>query len=460
MSSNLDCANNEVNTKAASPYQVGTLRYSRFSLIIVFIWLLLGNFFFMLMTMTIPTLLPLSLKAMNASNMVIGLVVGSMPSLMNILINPIISVKSDRYRSRFGRRIPFILLGTPFLALFLILIGYSDVIGEWLASNIFSSYSFSKIGLTLTLICIFAVCFHFFNLVVSSIYQYLIPDVVPEHFMGRFYAWFRVMGMLSGFLFYRYILGFSNTHMKEIYLVIGIAYLICFLLMCRYIKEGQYQLPPERVKSKGFVDSVRRYLSECLCDPIYKWIFLGTTIFGIALIPLTTFLIFFPRDNLGMSLGEIGKINGWSTLLIGCLLVPLGSISDKFHPLRIYILGIIVFVIGMAISFFTIQDKSTYFIYSMITQALFVLYIVSCGPMFILLVPKEKYGQFGSANAIINCVGLIIGNFLAGKFFDIMGSYRYQYIWVAFFGALSLIPMYFVYREWLQRGGAKGYSPP
>ena len=450
--------NNEVNLNIKF-YKTGTLTYTRFGLITLFIWLLWGDFCFTLMKTVIPALLPLSLRDMGASNMLLGLIVGSMPSAMNMIVNPIISVKSDKYRSRFGRRIPFLFIATPFVVLFLILIGYSDFIGFWLSSHGLNSYIISSISLTIALICIFSVGFQFFNMVVSSIYYYLFADVVPEQFMGRFMAWFQVMGTASGFLFYRYVFGLSKTHMREIYLVIGLVYLISFLFMCWRVKEGEYS-PPENIEHKNVIKSIKVYLNECFGHFIYILIFLSSAIFMFAVVSVNTFTVFFPRDTLGLSLDEIGKIQSWCSLLAVCLLLPIGHLSDKFHPLRTYILGIMFYVIGMMFSFFIIHDKITYFVCTLITTSLFLFFVVSNVPMFIALVPKEKYGQFSSANAIFVSVGIILGSFLAGKFFDLVGSYRFQYIWIAFFGFVSVIPMLFVYREWSRRGGVNGYIPP
>ncbi|KKS44670.1 MAG: hypothetical protein A2Y13_02260 [Planctomycetes bacterium GWC2_45_44] len=452
--------NNAVDLKAIKPYRAGTLTYTRLGLITLFLWLLWGDFCFTLMRAVIPNLLPLALKDLGASNLLMGVVIGSIPSLMNMIVNPIISVRSDRYRSRFGRRIPFLFIATPFVALFLILIGYSDAIGIWLHSHILYSCNISSISLMIALICIFSVCFQFFNMFISSIYYYLFADVVPEQFMGRFMAWFQVVGTASGFLFYRYILGFSKTHMREIYFVIGLVYLISFLFMCWRVKEGEYPPPPEHAHGKSIIGSVKVYLHECFGHSLYIWIFLGTATFMVAVVSTSAFGLLFARDTLGLSLDEIGKIQSWCMLLSFCLMIPMGYLSDKLHPLRIYIIGVAIFVVGMTVSFFAIHDKSTYFVYSLITTALYLFFAVSNVPMFIALVPREKYGQFSSANAIVNSLGIILGSFLAGKFFDIIGNYRYLYIWVAFFGFLSLIPMFFVYREWSRRGGIKGYVPP
>ena len=54
-------------------------------------------------TRDVPVL-SLKLKGLHASNAAIGLLVGSIPGAMNMIITPIVSYRSDRHRGRLGRR--------------------------------------------------------------------------------------------------------------------------------------------------------------------------------------------------------------------------------------------------------------------------------------------------------------------------------------------------------------------
>src|SRR5688572_21606966 len=106
------------------------LVYTKAGLVGMFFWMLWGDFCFTLMESTIPRLLPLTLKDLGASNRTIGLLVGSIPGVLNMVITPVVSYRSDRYRSRWGRRIPYLLWPSPFIALFLVITGYATDIGH------------------------------------------------------------------------------------------------------------------------------------------------------------------------------------------------------------------------------------------------------------------------------------------------------------------------------------------
>ena len=116
-------------------YHCGTLAYTTVGVAILFGWLLWGDFCFTLMDSVVPSILPLKLKDLGSANWLMGLILTTIPGILGITVNPWISVKSDRCRSRWGRRIPFIVFAMPFLCASLALLGWSDDITLWLHHN-------------------------------------------------------------------------------------------------------------------------------------------------------------------------------------------------------------------------------------------------------------------------------------------------------------------------------------
>src|SRR5271154_1464383 len=95
--------------QAPKTYRVGTLTYTKAALTMLFFWLLWGDFCYTLMESVTGPIMQLKFQALHSSNVQIGLILGTIPGIVYSTLNPVISYKSDRYRSRFGRRIPFIL---------------------------------------------------------------------------------------------------------------------------------------------------------------------------------------------------------------------------------------------------------------------------------------------------------------------------------------------------------------
>ena len=116
----------------AGTYRCGTLTYTRMQLAALFFWLLWGDFCYVLMETVVPSLMPLRFQALSASNTSIGLILVTIPMSINTVFNPVISFRSDRFRSRWGRRIPFILFTLPLLVVCLLGLTFADRLGFWL----------------------------------------------------------------------------------------------------------------------------------------------------------------------------------------------------------------------------------------------------------------------------------------------------------------------------------------
>src|SRR5437667_3052 len=124
---------------AEKTYEAGTLRYTRRGLGILFVWLLWGDFAFTFFESIFGRFIPLYLKDLQASNTLIGVMTGSFVGLINLFFLPNISRWSDAFRSRLGRRIPFLYVVAPLTVASLILVGFAPEIGAWLHQRVGAS---------------------------------------------------------------------------------------------------------------------------------------------------------------------------------------------------------------------------------------------------------------------------------------------------------------------------------
>lgn len=89
-------------------------------------------------------------------------------------------------------------------------------------------------------------------------------------------------------------------------------------------------------------------------------------------------------------------------------------------------------------------------------------------PMLVRILPKEKYGQFCSANGMAKGLGTMLGGIGVGlllKYLDIHTPgenthYRWIFIWVGLIQVASLASLIFLHREWQRLGGKGGYTAP
>lgn len=461
----------DAQTKA---WKIGTLTYTRPKLAILFFWLLWGDFCYVMMEAVTPSILPLKLKSLGASDTIISLVLSTIPWTMGMFLNPVISFRSDRFRSRWGRRIPFILATLPFLVVCLFALGYSDAIGNYLHSSGWLQKT-SPQTVTIAVIAVLLIAFTFFNSFVNSVFWYLFNDVVPEQLLSRFMSWFRMVGLISASIYNILLFQFAETHTTQIFVGVALLYLVGFGLMCINVREGNYPPPPPYdAGGNGVVAAVKTYARECHTLPHYWYQFLSTA-FGAVAGGGVAFMVFL-YQGLGLELGQIGRINSCVTITSAILIVGSGWLADRIHPIRVVLIGVSANVlVGIPVTlvwlFWEPSPPVVFWVCVgmavLITAPINALVSVWDPPLFMRLFPRSRYGQFCSANALWRAVGTIIGTAGAGIFLDgirgLVGeerAYRFIPVWQLIFTLPAAWLAWKLFQSWKSYGGDQSYEPP
>lgn len=465
--------NNENIKKEEQTFRCGTLFYTKNGLIALFCWLLWGDFCFTIMEAVVPSLIPLKMQALGAPNWVMGLILTTIPNLLNMTIAPYVSVKSDNCRSRWGRRIPFIISTMPFLCLSLIMLGWSKEIGEWCQKILPLLNSWAPATVAVVLIGIFMTIFQFFNLFVNSVFTYLFNDVVPPSHLGRFAGTFRIVGTGASALYNWLAFKYAQTHMHEIFLGATILYLVGFGIMCLMVKEGEYP-PVDKGKGKvsGGIYGIRNYFKESFCHRFYWFLFVSAGILAMGGASWA-FSVFFYLE-MGVSLEQIGKLNA-VTMLVSMVATYFAAVYvDRWHPLRVYSYICIFVVVGTGMNWIWlfIDLPGTYFFYlSLASNLLYVfmnaLITASSLPMLMRLFPHSRYGQFCSAQGIIRSFCAIVAGLLFGGYLDLLRyfvgegyCYRFNFTWSTTMMFINCVAVVWGYRVWNKMGGDNGFYPP
>lgn len=442
--------------RAARLYQCGSLRYTRCGIVMLFFWILWGDFCLVLLENTRPVIVPLLLRSHEASNFTIGLLCGSIPPLLNFIVNPVISTASDRTRTRWGRRIPYLMCGIPFVSMFLILLGFSDQIGGWLAHLVLGKEAVVA-PFVIGVLAVFSVGFLFFDLFAGCVYYYLFSDVVPKELLGRFMGFFRMAGSCGGLLFNLLVMPYVQTHMTIVCIMIAVIYILGFGSMCLNVKEGEY--PPPEPAGEKFTDKIILYFRECFSMPFWLITFFGLGLNYVSIVCRQLFNLLYAIETLHMTTAQYGRIMACGSVVLVSLAVPLGFLVDRFHPLRMIIAAMWLVIGANIFGFFFCHDYVTFFITSMLLTVVYAMQTSSGLPLAISLFPRNQFGQFSSANAMVKAIMLVLANAVGGWFIDLFG-YQYIFVWDFLFTFIAVLLLHWVYRRWKQLGGEKGYVAP
>ena len=455
-------------------YHCGTLTYTKMGLFVLFAWLLWGDFCFTMMEAVVPSILPLKLKDLGCSNWLMGLILTTAPGVLNMTVCPYVSFKSDRYRSKWGRRIPFIIWTMPFLCASLALMGLDDDICGLLQRNSEFLRQFTPAAITIVLIAVFLIMFQFFNMFVGSVFCYLFNDVVPPQFLARFVGLLRIVGTGAGALYNFFIFKFAESHMREIFIGAAVLYLVGFGMACLMIKEGEYPPPEgESDNSSRGMKGIKTFFRESFSHKLYWFRFISASFSAFAG-AIGIFGIFFNRE-MGLSLDQIGKLGAIGSIASMAAMYCMSIFVDRWHPLRITVYGALFGVLGsfMSMVWIFVTIPGNYFFWLNLSNVLIgtflgALVAVATFPSDMRIFPQSRFGQFCSAQAMLQSAFTVIAGILAGLFIDVVrnlchGSnyaYRFIFLWITVFAGISAVFRVMSYIEWHRLGGDKHFHPP
>lgn len=445
-------------------YRAGSLSYTKGGLISLSFWLLWGDFAFAFFESIFGRFLPLFMRNLEASNTLVGLMTGGLVGIVNVLCLPGISRWSDGFRSRMGRRIPFLLVAAPITVLSLVCSGFSPEISgllhpllpAWLRG------AFSENTLTLGLLCLFVVSYDFFNMVLVNCYNWLLRDVVPETVMARFLSWFRIINTIGSMVFLKLVFPFVLSHRAEVFLGVGLFYSAAFLLMCFKVREGDYpELPAAAREKSGVMKGFLLYFRECLSHPIYRGYILVSVMWYLVSGCTNPFITLLMNETLKLNMGDMGTLFAINAAASVLILYPVGWACDKFGPIQITIATLCVQVAVSIAAYFLVRDKLSMTIYIILSAIPVVSWKLASFATSVRIFPKAKFGQFASALNVFGTGSMVVGNMLIGAVIDFFGNnYRIAFAWAGFFSLGALVCMMMVHRWYRRLGGSEAYVAP
>lgn len=240
----------------------------------------------------------------------VGLVIAS-------LVQPIVGVLSDRTRSRWGRRTPFLVVGTlgAIASLFLIAL----------------ATSFWQVLLGLALIQIA-------SNTAQGPWQALMPDRVPSDQRGATSALKAVLDM-AGFLVGRLAAGYLISHYETVGMravlwtvsVPTLVWLVCLVATLPMSHERSAPVAPPRSSlrsalSQAFVVDLKTY-------PAFGRWFVNRALFWGAFIAVNTFLLFYLMDVIGLTEAEgqrfVGQLSALLGVAVGGATILSGRLTDR-----------------------------------------------------------------------------------------------------------------------------------
>jgi maltose/moltooligosaccharide transporter len=430
----------------------------------LFVWLLWGDFVLVLMEQVMPSLFPLMLRDHQASNQGIGFIMGTLPTLIGLVLGPLLSYRSDRCRSRLGRRRPFMIFSIPLTVLALIAFPFAPEITACLLGFSWLQALFAAVPAA-PLIFILAVLYALykvFDVVCSSAYNWLFVDVVPQSHMGRFMSLLRMATLFGSFAFNYFLMGLAETHLKEIFLGVGAIYAVGFGLVCWKVREQPLPPPAEEAVRQPFLEATREFFVTCFRNPYYLWIYGASLLYGWSALAGSLFAVLFMRETLHMDLDTLGKVRAWVTILVIPVSYMFGSLIDRWRSQKVIVYAVLLYALGNLACFLFIRGTLSFMIWTFITNITAYFFGVTYAAYVANALPKEKYAQLTTAMGLVTSFfGVTLMSPICGKVFDLLdNNYRYVYLWQAVFLVFCALIFWHLKGIWIRYGGPDHFKAP
>lgn len=434
-------------------FTVGTLSYTQEQLYVLFFWLMWNDFTVMLLEQPVGFARLLQLDH-GATNTQVG-IFGTIAGLTTLWINPVFSVWSDRTRTPWGRRRPFLIAAAPMVAFFIAITPYMPTLAHYLLrypwAAAWAQHLPMKMNGTVFMLGLCIVMTQVFNQIILALYGYFFWDVVPKEVLGRWTSLCRILGAIGGFVWSFFLLGLADHHMKALCVGISIFCLVIYLLSVWRVKEGDYP-PVDKHEKGGVIAPVRAYFVECFSDPFYLWVF-GAFLVASTAASGNNYTMNYLRYDLLFNYDTIGKWGAVPPLIS----IPLGyffwSSADRLHPVKVFAPTFFIWGLICIGSYFFIRDPWSYFFWTLLTQVAVFANGVTYGALLPRIYPRAKFGQFCSANQLCGALGAALLATPIGNLFDWLHSYRYAYLFQAFFLIAGSLMFLKVHREYDKRHG-------
>jgi maltose/moltooligosaccharide transporter len=350
------------------------------------------------------SLIPPMLEDLGLTAVVVGFIL-TWDNIINIFLQPWVGTRSDRTRTRFGRRKPWIMLGAPIAGFFFILVPFVRQNFVLIALAILGT----NVGMAL------------FR---SPTIAYLGDLFEPED-RSTANGVINLMGGLGGALALfgggaLYKLGISLP-----FIVGAGVMLLAILILLLSVKESIPQSEEETAEEHGnFITSIKLVFSQSdksgiyLLGAIFAWF--------VAWNAVEAFFTLYARNVLEIDVGTSTQmLTAFAAFLI-LFAIPSGLIATRVGRKPTILVGLSGMLLGLVAAFF-IRHPIVLLVTLAIMGMFWALININSLPMVYDLGTKEQIGSYTGLYYFSSSAAAIAGPILAGRLIDLTS---YAQIWV------------------------------
>ncbi len=363
------------------------------------------------------SLIPPMLEDLGLSALITGFIL-TWDNIINMFVQPWVGNRSDRTRSRFGRRKPWLMLGAPLAAVFFILVPFVRQNFVLIALAILGT----NVGMAL------------FR---SPTIAYL-GDLFQPGERSKANGVINLMGGVGGAIA---LFGGGALYKLGVPLpfIVGAGImLIAIGIVLALVKEPALEeLPAAAAKEPGVLDNFRQVAT----DPDRSGLFLLGAIFSwfVGWNAMEAFFTLYARNVLKLSVGSgTQMLTAFAAALI-IFAIPSGLIATRVGRKPTIMTGLAGMIVGVIVGF-TVRNPTILLVVLAVMGAFWALVNINSLPMVYDLAGKRSIGAYTGLYYFASSLAAITGPIVAGWLIDLTG-HTVIWLFTAVFMALAIFCM-------------------
>ncbi len=374
--------------------------------------------------------IPLMLEDLIGKRDFIINIIMTLDNLSALVLLPILGMLSDRTHTRFGKRMPYILVGTILSVAFMLLIPLSH------SRRIVPLFFVGVVGVLLSM----------------SLYRSpavaLMPDVTPKPLRSKGNAIINLMGAV-GIIFVQALTPVLGGEKNYSLLFICVAAFMMVSLAVMFVTVNENQLvslmPPDEETEEE--RRAREGKGVRMHDSVLKsliFLLLSVFLWYMAYSAVETNYSRYAEDVWGLIEGEYTKPMLFGSIVALVSFVPLGMLSGKLGRKKTVLLGVGVLFVAVAItSFLTWYTPFLYVVFALIGVSWAAINVNSY-PMVVEMSKGADVGKYTGLYYTFSMVAQVLTPLVTGLLFDLLNTRKVLFPYAAAFLLIAFVTMLFV----------------
>lgn len=367
---------------------------------------------------------PLMLEKFVSSTTLIGLIM-SIDNVFAVLLQPLFGALSDKTHTKWGRRIPYILIGIPLSVVFFVLIPFCNAVWSIMAAVILFNFTMS---------------------IWRTPVIALMPDTTPPRLRSRANGVINLMGGIGSIL--AFILGgllFELGGMPLPFLFSGLIMMAAWFILLLCVKEPPL-LPEayEAFKKDHSAEDVaaskedEKGVTLSLILILFAIFFWFTSINSIE-----TYFTLYASNVLNVKAGDAMVTLAFFAVAFVVSAVPAGIIGTKFGRKKTIMIGLIGLVLLLSIAYF-LRDIWIIRFCLVLAGLFWGLVNINSLPMVVEIAKSSKIGKYTGYYYFFSQAASIASPLLFGLIHDLTKNYSNLFIYSPIGIFLAILCMIFV----------------